>query len=113
MLQITGKHIEVTDAIREHCEEQFQKIEEHSDLSHKSISFGKNRHLYEVVAKAQTNHGVEANATGTDTDCYKAINLACKRLKKQIDKDNSKRVSKKHETLNDLIDDEEEPALSA
>ena len=108
MLQITGKHIDVTEAIRQHAEELFAKIEEHEDLSDKSLSFGKERHLYSVVAQCKTSRGFEATASAKDEDCYKAMNQAVKKLKKQVDKHHSKATDKSHRTLNDIAEEVEE-----
>lgn len=108
MLKITGKHIDITDAMRSHAEEQFSKLEGHFDMSEKSISIGKERHLFKVVTHGSTLHGVEATGIAEDTDCYKAMNVATKKLRTQIEKKQAKMSTPTHTTLNDIEPVEED-----
>lgn len=113
MLKITGKHIDVTDAIREHSNEQFNKISEHIDISEKSISFGKERHLFSVVASAETRDGFSATGTSKDKDCYKAITEAVRKLEKQLEKHRAKLKEHSNEKVIDLdpVEDEVDEAI--
>lgn len=102
MLKITGKHIEVTDAIRDFSNAQFDKLSEHLDISERSISFGKERHLYNVVASAETRDGFSATGTSQDKDCYKAISEAVRKLTKQLEKHKEKVKVHSHERVSEL-----------
>ena len=102
MLKITGKHIEITDAIHEHAKEQFDKVCENIDLQTQSISFGKEKHLFSVVASAETFAGHSATGTAKDKDCYKAISEAVRKMDKQLEKHRSKMKTHKHEKVTDL-----------
>jgi len=102
MLKITGKHIEITDAIREHAEEKFNKVYEHIDINERSISFGKERHLFSVVAVAETRDGYSATGTSKDKDCYKAITEAVRKVDKQLEKHRDKLKAHTHEKVSDL-----------
>jgi putative sigma-54 modulation protein len=113
MLKITGKHIEVTDAIREHANEQFNKVCEHIDISERSLSFGKEKHLFSVVATAETRDGFSATGTAQDKDCYKAITEAVRKLDKQLGKHRAKMKEHTHERVVELETVEDETLRQA
>lgn len=102
MLRITGKHIEITDAIREHANEKFNKVYEHIEICDRSISFGKEKHLYNVVATAETRDGFSATGTSKDKDCYKAITEAVRKVDKQLEKHRDKMKTHTHDKVSDL-----------
>lgn len=83
--EYTGRHVDVTPAIREHVEDHFGKIEHVFDGSstlsaHIIITVEKNRHIGEVLV-----HWREHTLTATDTnaDMYQALTRAISKIEKQ------------------------------
>ncbi|HEY0079921.1 MAG TPA: ribosome-associated translation inhibitor RaiA [Pyrinomonadaceae bacterium] len=84
-IEYTGRHMDVTPAIRAHVEEHFRKLDHLFDGSstanaHVIIEVNKNRHIGEVIV-----HWREHTLTATDTnaDMYQALSRAISKIEKQ------------------------------
>jgi putative sigma-54 modulation protein len=95
--EYTGRHMDVTPAIRRHVEEHFQKIEHifqdsSTAAAHIIIQVIKNRHIAEVLL-----HWREHTLTGTDTnaDMYQALTRAIDKIEKQVLKLKKKMIDRK------------------
>ncbi|HEX8473448.1 MAG TPA: ribosome-associated translation inhibitor RaiA [Pyrinomonadaceae bacterium] len=84
-VEYTGRHLDVTPAIRAHVEEHFRKLDELFDGSssasaHVIIEVNKNRHIGEVLV-----HWREHTLTASDTnvDMYQALTRAIAKIEKQ------------------------------
>ncbi|HEV7844246.1 MAG TPA: ribosome-associated translation inhibitor RaiA [Pyrinomonadaceae bacterium] len=94
--EYTGRHIDVTPALRAHVEDHFQKIEQiFSDTTaraHVIIEVEKNRQIGEVLV-----HWREHTLTATDTnaDMYMALTRAIAKIEKQAIKLKKKIIDRK------------------
>ena len=95
--EYTGRHVDVTDAIRQHVEDHFGKI---SDLftdstarAHIRIEVEKNRHIGEVVVHWREH---TMSATDSNGDMYQALTHAIHKIEKQAIKIKKKIVERHH-----------------
>src|ERR1700694_1893324 len=95
--EYTGRHVEVTPAIRHHVEEQFQKLEHLFDgdgaHAHVILAVEKNRHTGELIV-----HWRDHTLTAKDTngDMYMALSRAISKIEKQAIKLKKKTIDRKH-----------------
>jgi putative sigma-54 modulation protein len=94
--EYTGRHIDVTPAIRTHVEDHFQKLEhifnDSTARAHVIIEVEKNRQIGEVLV-----HWREHTLTATDTnaDMYQALTRAIAKIEKQALKLKKKIIDRK------------------
>jgi len=94
--EYTGRHVEVTEALRRHVEEHFSKLDQIFDDStaraHIIIEVEKNRHIGEVLL-----HWREHTLTARDTnaDMYQALSRAISKIEKQAVKLKKKIIDRK------------------
>jgi ribosome hibernation promoting factor len=99
-LTVTGRNIEITDAIRNHLDSKMQKtiqeLGEKADV-HVALSVEKHRHFAEITVKTKgfTVHGEEET-----NDLYVAMDNALVKIEKQLrkHKDRAKDLSIKQAT---------------
>jgi putative sigma-54 modulation protein len=95
--EYTGRHVEVTPAIRRHVEEQFRKLEPifngNNVPVHVILTVEKNRQTGEVIV-----HWLDHTLTATDTnaDMYMALSRAVSKIEKQAIKLKKKIIDRKH-----------------
>ena len=95
--EYTGRHVEVTPAIRRHVEEQFKKLEHLFDgdgaHTHVILAVEKNRHTGELIV-----HWRDHTLTAKDTngDMYMALSRAISKSEKQAIKLKKKIIDRKH-----------------
>ncbi|MDQ3649077.1 MAG: ribosome-associated translation inhibitor RaiA [Acidobacteriota bacterium] len=83
--EYTGRHMEVTPALRSHVEDHFIKIDhifhDSTARAHVIIEVNKNRHIAEVLV-----HWREHTLTATDTnaDMYQALSRTIAKIEKQV-----------------------------
>lgn len=85
-VSISGRHMEITDAIRDHVESGLLKIKEHFDrvIDVKVVlSVEKRRHMAEINLHA---HGVQVNAKEESDDMYASIDSALQKIERQVTK---------------------------
>lgn len=95
--EFTGRHMDVTPAIRAHVQEHFKKIDHIFEGSstaraHIILEVNKNRHIGEVLV-----HWREHTLTATDTnaDMYQALSRAINKIEKQVVKLKKKIIERK------------------
>ncbi len=94
--EYTGRHVDVTSALRQHVEEHFSKLDNIFDDStasaHIIIEVEKNRHIGEVLL-----HWREHTLTARDTnaDMYQALSRAISKIEKQAVKLKKKIIDRK------------------
>ena len=91
---ITGHHIEVTDALREYVESRASKIEQHFDLVsdvHFTLTVDKAGHRAEATASMK---GKRLHAVSTQENMYAAIDTLYEKLNRRCRK--HKERMKKH-----------------
>lgn len=97
MFEYTGRHMEVTPAIRSHVEEQFKKLGNIFNGTeprvHVIMGVEKNRQIGEIIV-----HWREHTLTATDTnaDMYMALSRAVDKIEKQAVKLKKKIIDRKH-----------------
>ena len=101
LFTITGKHIEITEAVKNHAEEKTAKLPKYYDSINKvevviDGSEGGNISV-EVIARGEHNKFFVATETGDDA--YKCIDLAVHKLERQIRKQKEKERNHKHTSL--------------
>ncbi|HEY5073162.1 MAG TPA: ribosome-associated translation inhibitor RaiA, partial [Pyrinomonadaceae bacterium] len=95
--EYTGRHVEVTAAIRRHVEEQFKKLEHLFDgagpHAHVILAVEKNRHTGEVIVHWRDH---TLTAKDTNADMYMALTRAISKIEKQASKLKKKIIDRKH-----------------
>jgi putative sigma-54 modulation protein len=95
-LTITGRHIEITDALRDHLTEKLEhacKLLDKISSTHVTLAVEKNRHLAEVVVQA---HGATLQAKEETHDMYSSIDLAVEKIQTQAKRLKEKIKDRKH-----------------
>lgn len=113
-ITVTGRHFEVTDALRQHIDDKMQKIERFlngiMDV-HVVLSVEKYRHSAEIIV-SQAN-GTTVRSLEETHDMYESVDKGIAKIEKQARKLNNKRESsrKGRKSTKDLplADDDEVP----
>ena len=95
---ITGKHIEITEAIRQHAEEKTSKLPKYYDSVNQievivDKESGGNTSV-EIIARGE--HSKIFIATEAGEDAYKCIDIAVHKLERQLRKQKTKERNNKH-----------------
>ena len=98
LFTITGKHIEITEAMREHAEQKTAKFPKYyNSISRVEViidgSDGGNVSV-EIIAKGE--HSNIFVVTETGDDAYQCIDLAARKLERQIKRKKTKQRDNKH-----------------
>ena len=97
IVTITGKHIEITDAIRAHAEEKVEKLPRYYDsVTQIEVVLEGNEggmQGVEVIVHAEHNDLLIAKETGTDA--YTCIDAAVHKMERQLRKAKEKQRSHK------------------
>lgn len=95
--EYTGRHIEVTPALKAHVEEHFARIDHLFDgrpsKAHVIIEVERGRHRSEIILKWRKE---VLNAATTNSDMYKSLSETIAKLEKQALKIKSKITDKNH-----------------
>lgn len=98
LFKITGKHIEITDAIRSHAQEKTEKLPRY----YNSINYIEvivdgsegNKPSVQIIARAEHSKVFIATAKGDDT--YGCIDSAVHKIERQLKKKKEKERDHKH-----------------
>ena len=94
--EYTGRHVDVTPAIRTHVEEHFQKLEhifnDSAARAHVIIEVEKNRQIGEILVHWRDH---TLTATDTNADMYQALTRAIAKIEKQALKLKKKIIDRK------------------
>jgi|SRR5690606_25563595 len=95
--EYTGRHIEVTPALKAHVEEHFQRIKHLFDgrpsKAHVIIEVERGRHRSEIILSWRRE---VLTATTTNSDMYKSLSQTIAKLEKQALKIKNKIIDKNH-----------------
>jgi len=95
--EYTGRHIDVTPALREHVEEHFERISHLFDganaKAHVIIEVEKGRHLSEIVVKWRKE---VLTANTKNSDMYQSLSQTITKIEKQALKLKNKTTDKHH-----------------
>ena len=84
-VSISGRHVDVTDAMRDHADERVRKLERYSHhVTRLSVTLGieGDRHTAEVIAHVRRKG--ELVARSETHDMYQSIDHAAEKLEKQL-----------------------------
>jgi putative sigma-54 modulation protein len=102
LFTITGKHIEITDALRKHAEEKVLKLPKHYDrLSQVEVlidgqASGKSGVTIAVEVIAKGEHSNLFVVTESGDDAYTCIDMAVHKMERQLSKKKEKQRDNKH-----------------
>ncbi|RMF98859.1 MAG: ribosome-associated translation inhibitor RaiA [Acidobacteria bacterium] len=95
--EYTGRHIEVTPAIRSHVEKHFERLKHlfngQEVKAHVIIEVVRGRHRAEIILKWRDHL---LTATSTLSDMYQALSKTIEKLEKQALKLKNKVIDKHH-----------------
>ena len=98
--EFTGRHIEVTPALRAHVEEHFQRIDHIFDgkpaKAHVIIEVERGRHRSEIVINWR-NEVLTANSSVSDM--YQSLTQTIEKIEKQARKLKEKVIDKSHKAI--------------
>jgi len=96
-IEYTGRHIEVTPALKAHVEEHFRKLEHLFDRrtikAHIVIEVERNRHRSEIILYWRNE---VLTATTTSTDMYRSLSQTVAKIEKQAVRLKDKVIDKSH-----------------
>ncbi len=95
-LNITGHHIDLTDALKDYAGGKLQKLERHFDhisTVQVTLSVEKQRQIAEASFHIS---GADLHASAENEDMYAAIDLLIDKLDRQILKHKEKNVDRMH-----------------
>jgi putative sigma-54 modulation protein len=97
-IDVTGKHIEITDALRKHAEDKVSKFPRYyNNVNHiQVIVEGGKGQLPSVEIIARAEHNKIFVATESGADAYTAIDLAAHKLERQLTKIKAKERDNKY-----------------
>ncbi len=111
LVTITGKHVEITDAIRVHAEEKVEKLPRYYDsITQIEVVLEGNeggRQCVEILVHAEHNDLLIAKETGTDT--YACIDTAVHKMERQLRKAKEKQRGHKASSISDVTEIENAP----
>lgn len=93
-INVSGRHLEITDPLRSYVDEKFNRLERHFDRInsiHVTLSPENNAHKAESTVQLT---GTEVHASAEASDMYAAIDLLTDKLDRQILKHKDKAVSR-------------------
>lgn len=99
-IEFTGRHIDVTPALKEHVEEQFKKLEQLFDgkpvKAHVIIEVERGMHRSEVVMNWRSE---VLNAHSSVPDMYQSLSQTIAKIEKQARKLHDKVIDKSHKAV--------------
>lgn len=98
LFTITGKHIEITKAIKAHAEQKTAKLPRYySPINHIEVVIDGNdggNISVQIIARAEHNNVFIVSETGDDA--YKCIDIAVHKLERQLRRKKTKQRNNKH-----------------
>lgn len=96
-ITISGRHVDLSDALKSYAEEKASKLERYYDRVHSAeVIFDKEalNHLCEIIVKG--DHHDSFVAKETHEDPYAALDAAVKDLERQLTRQKEKLRNRKH-----------------
>ena len=104
LFTISGKHIEITEAIRKHAEEKTSKLPKYyNSINQVEVVVDGNQGggtSVEVIARAE--HSKVFIGTEKEEDTYRCIDMAVHKIERQLRRTKSKERDNKHSGSTDL-----------
>jgi len=98
LFTMTGKHIEITEALRAHAQEKSEKLPRYFDsISHIEVIIEGNdggKPCVEIIAHAEHSNDFVVKESGEDT--YACIDIAMHKLERQLRRKKERQRNNKH-----------------
>ena len=95
-INISGHHLDITDALRQYVNEKFNRLERHFDnITSIQVILSPEPKTHKAESTIRISGG-ELFATAEANDMYAAIDMLTDKLDRQILKHKEKTVSRKH-----------------
>lgn len=97
-INISGRHLEVTPAIRDYVLNKISRVGKHLDKiteSHVILSIEKVNHIAEITLRA---HGKDIHCSAVNENLYAAIDLLADKAERQVRKTKEKAQGHSHES---------------
>ena len=105
LFTISGKHIEITEAIKKHAEEKASKLPKYyNSINQVEVIIDGNQGgntSVEIIARAE--HSKVFVGTETGQDAYRCIDMAVHKLERQLRRTKSKERDNKHTGNAELV----------
>ena len=96
LINISGHHVEVTEALKEYVKEKLSKLGKHSEkVSHADVILTVEKHVQKAEATVRTN-SAELFADAIAENMYAAIDELLDKLDRQLLKHKEKSLGRKH-----------------
>jgi putative sigma-54 modulation protein len=95
-LNISGHHVELTEALKDYVNEKFQRLERHFDQISNTNVILQVEKLRQIAEATVNISGGELHAKAETEDMYAAIDALVDKLDRQILKHKEKHVSRMH-----------------
>ena len=102
-IQVTGRHVEVPQEVRDYVQDKAGKLPRYYDRVHEiEVVFGHESEQFtaDMIVRADHRHTFVASETGPDT--YALIDLCVEKLERQLTRHKEKRRNRKHNGKADL-----------
>ncbi|GAA5111209.1 MAG: ribosome-associated translation inhibitor RaiA [Alcanivorax sp.] len=95
-INLSGHHLDITDALRDYVDEKFAKLERHSDqITSVQVILSPEPKSHKAESTIHIS-GADLFATAQADDMYAAIDALTSKLDRQILKHKEKTVGRKH-----------------
>lgn len=93
-IQVSGRHLDITDPLRNYIDEKFDRLQRHSDkINSIQVVLSPEPLTHKAESTVQLT-GTELHASAEASDMYAAIDLLTDKLDRQILKHKDKAVSR-------------------
>lgn len=96
-LDITGQHLDITDALRQHLNKRMQRLNKHREtpLGHLRVvlQVNKNTHTCDMMTRYDSEEFV---VQCSESDMYAAIDRAIDKLERQLRDAKTRKISRRH-----------------
>lgn len=93
-INVSGRHLEITDPLRNYVDEKFNRLERHFDrINSINVILSPEHNAHKAESTIQLT-GTEVHASAEASDMYAAIDLLTDKLDRQILKHKDKAVSR-------------------
>lgn len=99
-VNISGHHVEVTEALRDYVTKRFERLGAHFDhITNAQVTLSIEKQVMKAEAILHTR-GAEINATSEDPDMYAAIDGLSDKLDRQLNKKKGKNLDREQGVSN-------------
>lgn len=97
-IRVTGRHVEVTDEVRDYITDKASKLPRYYDRIHEiEVVLGHESEQFtaEMIVRADQKHTFIASETGPDT--FALVDLIVEKIERQLTKHKEKKRNRKHD----------------